>query len=235
VDDRGTDQGSVISPLLRNVYLHYVLDLWAKRLREATGDMIIVRYADDVVVGFEHEGDARRFLDAMRARLEEFALSLHPEKTRLIEFGRHVAADRRLQGLNKPETFAFLGFTFICGKTRRWRFQLQRKTRRDRMRTKLQGVKEELTPNVLANFRARGMAEASRDRALCLLCCPNTHPGAVGVTALCDRHLRRTLRRRSQQDGCTWDPIAQVSGHWLPKPRILHPWPDVRFAVTHPR
>ena len=146
VDDRGTGQGSVISPLLGNVYLHYVLDLWAKRWRrrEATGDMIIVRYADDVVVGFEHEGDARRFLDAMHARLEEFALSLHPEKTRLIEFGRHAAADRKQQGLSKPETFAFLGFTFICGKTRRGRFQLQRKTRRDRMRTKLQEIKEEL-------------------------------------------------------------------------------------------
>jgi group II intron reverse transcriptase/maturase len=146
VDDRGTGQGSVISPLLANVYLHYVLDLWAKRWRrrEATGDMIIVRYADDVVVGFEHEGDARRFLDAMRARLEEFALSLQPEKTRLIEFGRHAAANRKQQGLSKPETFGFLGFTFICGKTRRGRFQLQRKTRRDRMRAKLQEIKGEL-------------------------------------------------------------------------------------------
>ena len=144
VDDRGTGQGSVISPLLGNVYLHYVLDLWAERWRrrEATGDMIIVRYADDVVVGFEHEGDARRFLDAMHARLEEFALSLHPEKTRLIEFGRHAAADRKQRGLSKPETFAFLGFTFICGKTRRGRFQLQRKTRCDRMRTKLREIKE---------------------------------------------------------------------------------------------
>jgi len=121
VSDRGTGQGSVISPLLANVYLHYVLDLWAKRWRqrEAAGDMIIVRYADDVIVGFEHESDARRFLDAMRARLEEFALLLHPEKTRLIEFGRHAAADRKQLGLSKPETFTFLGFTFICGRTRR--------------------------------------------------------------------------------------------------------------------
>ena len=106
--------------------------------------MVIVRYADDVVVGFEHESDARRFLDAMRARLEEFALLLHPEKTRLIEFGRHAAADRKQLGLSKPETFTFLGFTFICGRTRRGRFQLQRKTRRDRMQTKLQEIKEEL-------------------------------------------------------------------------------------------
>ncbi|MBY9027935.1 reverse transcriptase/maturase family protein, partial [Pseudomonas fluorescens] len=117
VDDRGTAQGSVISPLLGNIYLPYVLDLWAQRWRqrEATSDMVIVSYADDVIVGFEHEGDARRFLDAMRARLEEFALSLHPDKTRLIEFGRLAAVDRKRRGLGKPETFAFLGFTLICG------------------------------------------------------------------------------------------------------------------------
>jgi hypothetical protein len=115
VSDRGTGQGSVISPLLANIYLHYVLDLWAERWRrrEATGDMIIVRYADDVVAGFEHETDAGRFLDAMRARFEEFALSLHPDKTGLIAFGRHAAANRERRGLGKPETFNFLGFTFI--------------------------------------------------------------------------------------------------------------------------
>ena len=118
--DRGTGQGSVISPLLANIYLHYVLDLWAERWRrhEATGDMIIVRYADDIIVGFEHESDARRFLDAMRERLEKFSLSLHPDKTRLIEFGRFAAANRARRGLGKPETFNFLGFTFICGKSR---------------------------------------------------------------------------------------------------------------------
>ena len=106
--------------------------------------MIIVRYADDVIVGFEREDDARRFLDAMRARLEEFALSLHPDKTRLIEFGRFAAVDRKQRGLGKPETFAFLGFTFICGKSRQGRFQLQRKTRGDRMRAKLKDIKAEL-------------------------------------------------------------------------------------------
>ena len=116
VSDQGTGQGSVVSPLLANIYLHYVLDLWAERWRrrEAIGDMIIVRYADDVVAGFEHEDDARRFLDAMRERFKEFALSLHPEKTRLIEFGRHAAANREKRGIGKPETFNFLGFTFIC-------------------------------------------------------------------------------------------------------------------------
>src|SRR4029077_2973278 len=117
-------QRSVISPLLANVYLHYALDLWAERWRrrEATGDMIIVRYADDFIVGFEHEGDARRFLDEMRTRLAEFALSLHPEKTRLIEFGRFAVGNRKRCGLGKPETFNFLGFTFICGKSRRGKF-----------------------------------------------------------------------------------------------------------------
>src|SRR6266851_559179 len=146
VDDRGTGQGSVVSPILANIYLHYCFDLWAERWRrqEAWGDMIVVRYADDSVVGFEHEGDARRFLDAMRDRLGEFALSLHPDKTRLIEFGRFAANDRKLRGLGKPETFAFLGFTFICGRSRRGNFQLQRKTRRDRMRRKLGDIKAEL-------------------------------------------------------------------------------------------
>jgi retron-type reverse transcriptase len=121
VSDRGTGQGSVISPLLANIYLHYCFDLWAERWRrhEATGDMIIVRYADDIVVGFEHESDARRFWDAMRKRLEEFSLSLHPDKTRLIEFGRH-AADRRAQrGQGKPETFKFLGFSVLQRHTER--------------------------------------------------------------------------------------------------------------------
>ena len=142
----GDGQGSVISPLLANIYLHYTFDLWAERWRRrvATGDMIIVRYADDFIVGFQHEADARRFLDAMRERLQEFSLSLHPEKTRLIEFGRHAAANRKARGLGKPETFNFLGFTFISGKSRRGKFLVHRKTRRDRMRAKLREIKEEL-------------------------------------------------------------------------------------------
>ena len=120
----------MISPLLANVYLHYYFDLWAERWRrrEAQGDMIVVRYADDLAVGFEHEGDARRFLDAMREGVGEFALSLHPDKTRLIAFGRFAAVDRKRCRLGKPETFAFLGFTFICGKSRQGPFQLHRKT-----------------------------------------------------------------------------------------------------------
>jgi len=132
VSDKGTGQGSVISPLLANIYLHYSLDLWAQRWRrrEATGDMIIVRYADDFIVGFQHESDAQRFLNEMRERLREFTVSLHPEKTRLIEFGRFAAERRARRGLGKPETFNFLGFTFICGKTRAGRFQIRRKPER---------------------------------------------------------------------------------------------------------
>src|SRR5713101_1166288 len=139
VEEKGTGQGSVISPLLANVYLHYVFDLWAERWRrrEATGDMIMVRYADDLVVGFQHENDARRFWDAMRERLREFSLSLHPDKTRLIEFGRFAAQNREKRGLGKPETFKFLGFVLICGKSRRGDFQIMRKSRHDRMRAKL--------------------------------------------------------------------------------------------------
>ena len=126
--------------------MHYCFDLWAERWRrqEARGDMIVVRYADDLVIGFEHKDDAKRFLDAMRDRLGEFALSLHPAKTRLIEFGRFATTDRKRRGLGKPETFTFLGFTFICGRSRRGTFVLQRKTRRDRMRRKLKDIKVEL-------------------------------------------------------------------------------------------
>src|SRR6476646_10011203 len=146
VSESGTGQGSVVSPLLANVYLHYTFDLWAERWRrrEATGDMIIVRYADDIIVGFEHEADARRFWDAMRERFQEFSLSLNSEKSRLIEFGRHAADRRARRGLGKPETFNFLGFTHICGQSRRGKFLLKRRTRRDRMRAKLTEIKEEL-------------------------------------------------------------------------------------------
>src|ERR1700757_3315966 len=146
VADSGTGQGSVISPLLGNIYLHYVFDLWAERWRrqEARGDVIVVRYADDLVAGFEHEDDARRFLDAMRERFAAFSLSLHPVKTRVIEFGRRAAVNRKNRGISRPDTFAFLGLNFICSKSRRGFFQLQRKTRRDRMQAKLQEIKAEL-------------------------------------------------------------------------------------------
>ena len=238
VDDRGTGQGSVISPLLGNIYLHYVLDLWANRWRQrdATGEMIIVRYADDVTVGFEREDDARRFLDAMRARLEEFTLSLHPDKTRLIEFGRLAAVNRKKRGLGKPETFTFLGFTFICGKSRRGYFQLQRKTRGDRMRKKLQDIKVELRRRMHWPISEQGkwlrqivgghfayFAVPTNIRALTTF-----RYQVIGL-------WRRWLRRRSQKDDGTWARIVKLADDHLPKPRNLHPWPSVRFAVKHPR
>lgn len=238
VEDRGTGQGSVISPLLGNIYLHYVFDLWVQRWRqrEATGDMIIVRYADDAVVGFGHEGDARRFLDAMRVRLEEFMLSLHPDKTRLIEFGRLAAANRKRRGLGKPETFAFLGFTFICGKSRGGHFQLQRKTRGDRIRAKLQDIKAELRRRMHWPIPKQGKWLSQIVGGHFAYFAVPTNIRAL--TAFRYRVIglwRRVLRRRSQKDGATWERIVQLADDYLPKPRNLHPWPSVRFAVKHSR
>src|SRR6516165_3488907 len=238
VSEKGTGQGSVISPLLANIYLHYALDLWVKRwrLREATGDMIIVRYADDFIVGFQHASDARRFLDEMRKRLDEFALSLHPEKTRLIEFGRFAAERRKRRGLGKPETFNFLGFTFVCGKTRSGKFQLQRRTRRDRMRAKLREIKE-----TLRRCMHRLIPEQGKWLGQVLRGYFNYHAVPTNARALrVFRHhvtdlWRRTLRRRSQKDRITWERMTKLADDFLPKPIILHPWPSDRFAVTHPR
>ena len=236
--DRGTGQGPVISPLLANIYLHYVLDLWAERWRrrEATGDMIIVRHADAVVAGFEHEADARRFLDAMRARFEAFALSLHPDKTRLIEFGRHAAAKRKRRGLGKPETFNFLGFTFICGKTRKGNFLLHRKSRSDRMRAKLQEMQDELRQRRHQAIPVQG--EWLR-RAVSGFFNYHAVPTNSRALTVFHYHVRRlwlrTLQRRSEKDGSTWRRIEKLAADWLPKPRILHPWPRERFAVKYPR
>ena len=144
--DEGTPQGAVISPTLANIYLHYVFDLWANRWRvhHALGQVIVVRYADDIVVGFEHKAEAQCFQSELQQRMEKFALSLHPEKTRLIEFGRFAAKDRARRGLGKPETFNFLGFTHISARSRKGAFLLKRKTRKDRMRAKLREIKEAL-------------------------------------------------------------------------------------------
>jgi len=235
VSDQGTGQGSVISPLLANVYLHYVFDLWAERWRrrEATGDMIIVRYADDIVVGFEHEADARRFWEAMRKRLEEFSLSLHSDKTRLIEFGRLAAARRAQRGLGKPETFKFLGFIFICGRSRKGKFQLRRKSRRDRMRAKLREVKENLRRRMhqLIPEQGRWLAQVIRGY-FAYHAVPTNFSALSAFRYHVTRLWLRTLRRRSQKDRFTWARMAKLANDLLPQPKILHPWPSVRFAVT---
>jgi group II intron reverse transcriptase/maturase len=238
VSERGTGQGSVISPLLANVYLHYVLDLWADRWRrrEATGDMVIVRYADDVVVGFEHEDDASRFLVAMRARLETFALSLHPDKTRLLEFGCHAAARRKQCGLGKPETFTFLGFTFICGKTRRGKFLLKRKSRGDRVRAKLAEIKAELRYRRHQPIPEQGGWLAQVISGFFNYHAVPTNSAALHAFSGYVRDLwRRSLKRRSQRDQMTYARMKKLAADWFPKPRILHPWPNQRFAVKHPR
>jgi len=223
---------------LANVYLHYVFDLWAERWRrrEARGDMMIVRYADDIVVGFEHEADARRFRDAMRARLEAFALTLHPDKTRLIAFGR-FAADRRAQrGLGQPETFCFLGFTHICGRSRRGTFQLQRKSRTDRMRATLRRVKDALRRRMHQPIPVQGRWLTQVVNGYFAYHAVPTNRRAL----MAFRHhvtdlWRRSLRRRSQKDRLTWARMAKLADAWLPRPHLLHPWPSERFAVRHPR
>jgi RNA-directed DNA polymerase len=238
VSDKGTGQGSVISPLLANVYLHYVFDLWADRWRrrEATGDVIIVRYADDIVVGFEHEADARRFWDAVQKRFEEFALSLHPDKTRLIEFGRHAATRRAKAGLGKPETFNFLGFTFICGRSRAGKFLVKRKSRRDRMRGRLKDIKEELRQRRHQPIPEQGKWLAQVVRGYFAYHAVPTNSASIRAF----RHYvvdlwRRSLSRRSQRGRVTWQRIKQIADDLLPRARILHPWPQQRFAVRYSR
>ena len=238
VSDRGTGQGAVISPLLANIYPHYVLDLWAEswRRHEATGDMIIVRYADDFIVGFQHENDARRFLDEMRERLLQHALTLHPDKTRLIEFGRFAAANRQQRGLGKPETFNFLGFTFICGKSRRGKFLIKRKTRRDRMRAKLKMITEDLRRRM-----HWPVPELGKWLGLVVKGYFNYHAVPTNYRALVrfrdevTRRWQRALRRRSDRATVTWARIRKLADEWLPQPRIRHPWPAQRFAVRYPR
>jgi RNA-directed DNA polymerase len=238
VSDRGTPQGSGASPLLANVYLHYAFDLWAEQWRrqQANGRVIIVRYADDVIVGFEHEGDARRFRDAMRERLEQFGLELHGDKTRLLEFGRYASERRQRRGLGKPETFQFLGFVFICGRSRLGRFQLQRRTRADRMRERLRAIKDQLRKHMHASIPEQGKWLKSVMTGYFAY-----HAVPTNMRSLQKfRHRvmvawRRTLRRRSQKDGMNWQRMMQIADAWLPMPRVLHPWPDQRFAVTHPR
>ena len=225
----------MISPLLANVYLHYVFDLWARqwRQREACGDMIVVRYADDLIVGFEHEADARRFWDAMRERFEQFSLELHRQKTRLLEFGRYAIERRQRTGQGKPQTFNFLGFTFICGRSRRGAFLLRRHTRRDRMRAALQEVKTQLR-----NRRSDSIAEQGRWLRSVVTGYFAYHAVPTNAQAIgAYRHhvldlWRRSLRRRSQKDRTTWARMDRLAAEWLPPPHVLHPWPEDRLSVN---
>jgi RNA-directed DNA polymerase len=239
VGELGTGQGSVISPLLSNVYLHHVIDLWAKQWREreeAKGEMIIVRYADDLVLGFEREAEARSFLEAMRQRLEAFGLSLHPEKTRIIEFGRHAAARRAERGLGKPETFNFLGFTFICGKTRKGRFLVKRKTRGDRMKARLKQMRATLRRRRHAPIPEVGKWLAQGVRGYLNYHAVPTNSRAIHAFRRNVVQLwRRALNRRGNRGLTPWSRMVELADDYLPRPRILHRWPEQNFAVKHPR
>jgi len=232
--EEGTVQGGSVSPLLANVYLHYVFDLWAERWRskQACGDVIIVRFADDFVVGFEHRYEAERFLNELRERFTKFGLDLHPDKTRLIEFGRFAAERRRDRGEGKPGTFNFLGFTHICGKTRDGRFTVRRQTMRKRLQAKLREVKEELRRRMHHPIPDLGAYLGSVVRGHVQYYGVPMNSRAIGVfhKEVC-RLWRRTLRRRSQKRTLPWDRMKRYISRWIPPPRICHPYPLVRMGV----
>ena len=231
----GSPQGASLSPLLANVYLHYVLDLWAQqwRGRHAHGDMIIVRWADDFVIGFQHGEDASRFLEELRDRFKKFSLDLHPEKTRLIRFGRFAMRDAvRFDGRRKPETFDFLGFTHFCRVNRNGKFLVGRTTMRKRLTAKLKGVKEELRKRMHESIVKQGRWLASVIRGYFQYHAIPGNVEAIGAfRTQVARLWFRTLQRRSQKTRLTWIRMAILVNAWLPKARILHPWPEERFAA----
>ena len=217
----GTPQGGSASPLLANVYLHYVLDRWAQqwRRRHARGDMIITRFADDFVAGFEHRGDARQFLHDLRERFAKFGLELHPDKTRLIEFGRFAAQHRSERGIGKPETFDFLGFTHICGTTLDGRFWLRRITIAKRMRAKLKQVKDELRRRWHQPVPEQGRWLASVVRGhLAYYAVPGNIKAVTAFRNQVKRHWHRALKRRSQRSRVNWARIDRLAARWLPQP-----------------
>lgn len=232
--EKGTPQGGSISPLLANIYLHYVLDLWVQQWRErqARGQVVIVRYADDFVVGFQHRTDAERFQQELQQRLAEFGLELHSDKTRLIEFGRFAAENRQRRGQGKPETFDFLGFTHYCSTTRSGRFVVKRCTMRTRIRSKLAEIKVGLRRRLHAPIPVVGNWLGS---------VLTGHYRYYGVPFNSDalRRFReaivqlwyRALRRRSQRTSLNWTRMHRLQAAWLPTPRIQHPYPDQRLRV----
>ena len=234
--EEGTPQGAVISPLLANIYLHHVYDQWVHQWRQrcATGDMIVVRYADDSIVGFEHRHEAEQFLADLKARLARFGLNLHPEKTRLIEFGRNAIANRRTRGLGKPETFDFLGFKHYCATRRDGSgFVLGRKPMAKRMRTKLREIKEQLMATRHDGIDGQGKWLAQVLRGwMAYYAVPMS---GSAISAFRHHMIERwhgALMRRSQRRRLTWTRMKTIADRYLPFPRILHPWPEKRFLVT---
>jgi group II intron reverse transcriptase/maturase len=234
VEERGTPQGGSISPLLANLYLHYVLDLWAERWRrtETHGEMIVVRYLDDFIVGFQARADAERFLNAVRERLGQFGLELHPDKTRLLEFGRFAASERRQRGAGKPETFQFLGFVHACGRTRQGWFTVRRQTASQRLRAKLHEVGKGLQRRWHVPLPEVGRWLGSVVRGHC------QYYGIPGNSAAIRRFRdevarlwRRALGRRSQRGRVTWERLSRLAKKWLPPAHIVHPSSSVVFAV----
>lgn len=235
----GTPQGSVVSPLLANVYLHYVFDLWieAWRKRVAHGDVIVVRYADDLVVGFESRAEAEVFLNSFKERLAKFGLELNTEKTRLIEFGRFAAPNREQRGEGKPETFTFLGFTHYCGKRRgNGAFIVWRKTAKKRMIAKLRAIKAELRYRM---HQPVALVGAWLQKVVVGYYQYHAVPGNLDRLRIFGQRLRRlwrlVLSRRSQCGMLPWDRLTPIFSRWIPIARVLHPYPMERFIAIHPR
>ena len=235
-NEQGTPQGSSASPVLANVFLHYVYDLWIQQWRKqkAEGDVIVVRFADDTVVGFQYESDAKRFQENLKERLLKFGLELHPLKTRLIEFGRFAAKDRKRRGEGKPETFTFLGFTHICGKTKeKGKFTIWRQTIKKKMRAKIREIKEELRKRmhnsiqeigqwlkavVIGHYRYYGV--------------PGNYEAMNKFRHIISQRWKQTLERRSQKGNITWEKMGMLIDRFLPQPRTYHKYPFERMGVT---
>jgi group II intron reverse transcriptase/maturase len=233
--EEGTVQGGSISPLLANIYLHYVFDLWVQRWRkkQAHGDVVVVRFADDFVVGFEHRGEAEQFLDALRERFGRFGLELHPTKTRLIRFGRFAAEDRARRGEGKPETFNFLGFTHSCGKTRKGRFVVIRQTMRRRWQAKLREVNQVLRRRMHESIPEQGAYMRSVVAGHVRYFGVPRNLVAVGAFRYAvGRIWWRVLCRRSQKGRVPWERMERYLERWLPPARICQPTPEARFACV---
>jgi RNA-directed DNA polymerase len=233
----GSPQGAVISPVLANLYLHYVLDLWVEqwRKKQAHGEVIVVRYADDAVLGFEHRAEAERFLAELRERLAKFGLELHPEKTRLIEFGRYAAERRRQRGEGKPETFNFLGFTHLCGTNHRTgHFTVHRKTMGKRLAAKLKDIHVELRRRRHADLPQTGEWLRQVVRGYFQYhAVPGNWQRLVDFRREVVRLWARALRRRSQRRRLAWSQLLERLSALLPPVQILQPYPNLRFDANH--